>query len=290
MGGFTPFALVLAGAVVMLRTSANRRLLMLTLGSALIAAALFLSVQSPAAHHYYLIAPALVAMAAAPFVLAFARRPALGAALMGGWGILALAPELVDTHLPLIFAQVAPHAPRSDLGELKRLRDFVQAQNRPGSVVCGLGSSYTFSNQMLSELWQLAPEQAPLPPLGAPPRLFVQMSDVDTVEGAPNPAMKDCGIMIVGTPIQTPPCRTIRMIRILPAREMLTGRGIGANYERTGEVFHFENGVDGVVFARTTLLTDDDMKALEARWLDARQEGPLKLRGDIDDKATSVSP
>ena len=217
-----------------------------------------------------------------------ARR--LGIAMMGCWGFLALAPELVDAKLPFIFAQAAPHAPRSDLAELKRLRTFVVAQNRPGSIVCGLGSSYTFSNQMLSELWQLAPEQPPLPPLGAPPRLFVQMSDVDTVEGAPNAAMKDCGTMIVGTPIQTHLVPDDQMTVILPAREMLTAQGIGAHFERTGETFHFENGVDGVVFARTSPLTDDDMKALEARWLDARQEGPLKLRGDIDEKAISVSP
>lgn len=287
--GLAPFALALAGALVLWRNSVNKRLLILTLGSAIIAAALFLRIQSPAAHHYYLIVPALAALAAAPFVLTFARRRLLGAALMGCWGVLALAPSLVDANLPFVFALAAPHAPRSDLEELMRLRTFVSAQNQHGAVVCGLGSSYTFSNQMLGELWQLAPAQAPLPPPGAP-RLVVQMSDVDTVEGAPNPDMKSCGVMIVGSPIQTHLVPDDQMTVILPAREVLSGQGIGAHFLRTGEVFHFENGVDGIVFERTTELTDDDMKALDARWLDARQEGPLTLRGDIDDKAISASP
>jgi hypothetical protein len=287
--GIAPFALALAGAVVLWRTSANRRLLILTLGSAIIAAGLFLRIQSPAAHHYYLIAPALAALAAAPLVLAFARRRVLGLALMGCWGVLALEPALVDASLPFVFALAAPHAPRSDLKELMRMRTFVAARTRPGDVVCGLGSSYTFSNQLIDELWQLAPEQPPLPPPGTP-RLVVSMFDVDTVDGAPNPDMKNCGVMIAASPIQTHLVPDDQMTVILPTREVLTGQGIGTHYQRTGEVFHLENNVQAIVFERKTPLTDDDMQALDARWREARQQGPLQLRGDIDESNISKSP
>ena len=62
--------------------------------------------------------------------------------------------------------------------------------------MCGLGSSYTFSGQLIDELWQLRPERGPS-------KRGVTMPDVDTVEGPPTADLKDCAIMIVGDPVQT---------------------------------------------------------------------------------------
>ena len=57
----------------------------------------------------------------------------------------------------------------------------------------------------------------------------------------------------------------------MPAAELLAGRGIGANYRRTGEIFNLENGVKLVVFERIRPLDDQDIAALQARWRSARQ-------------------
>ena len=283
--GVAPFALALVGAFLALRQCADRKLLILTLGSALVAAALFFRVQSPAAHHYYLIAPALTACAALPLLMLFARSRALGAAALAAWAALALAPGIAGSLPRGIFAPGGlPHAPRTDLAELARLRAFVDAQS-PGAAVCGLGSSYTFSGQLIGELWQLDPARSP-----RASRAVVQMSDVDAVEGAPNRAMKDCAVMIVGSPVQTHLVPDFQQTVILPSREMLSGEGIGARYRRTGEAFHLEHGVEAVVFERTSPLSDDDMRALAERWQKARLNGPLELRGDIDPENLARSP
>jgi hypothetical protein len=92
------------------------------------------------------------------------------------------------------------------------------------------------------------------------------MSDVDTVEGPPPAAIKDCAVMIVGDPVQTHLIPSYQQTVIVPSAEMLAGEGIGAHYRRTGEIFHLEKGVNAVVFERLAPLQDSDMDALAERW------------------------
>ena len=96
------------------------------------------------------------------------------------------------------------------------------------------------------------------------------MSDVDTVEGAPARALKDCAFILVGDPVQTHLIPAYQLTVTLPSQEMLSGEGIGAHYRRSGEVFHLEKGVSAVVFERVSPLSDDDMTALAERWRAAR--------------------
>ena len=127
--------------------------------------------------------------------------------------------------------------------------------------MCGLGSSYTFSGQLIGELWQLKDGQSPL--VGDPKlRTDVKMSDVDTVEGPPSREIKDCAVMIVGDPVQTHLIPAYQQTVIVPSREMLSGEGLGAHYRRTGEVFRLEKGVKAIVFERISPLDDADMDAL----------------------------
>ena len=142
----------------------------------------------------------------------------------------------------------------------------------PSAKVCGLGSSYTFSGQLIGELWQLRPERGP-----SGLKLGVAMPDVDTVDGPPGAGLKDCAIIIVGDPIQTHLDPNYQQTVIVPSREMLTGQGIGAKFRRTGEIFHLENGVSAVVFERLASLDDADIAALQARWRAAR--AALGFRG-----------
>jgi hypothetical protein len=107
------------------------------------------------------------------------------------------------------------------------------------------------------------------------------MSDVDTVEGPPNPELKDCAILLVGDPVQTHLVPAYQQTVIVPSREMLLGIGIGAHYRRTGEVFHLEQGVSAVVFERATPLDDSDMAALADRWRAARERIETGLRGAV---------
>jgi hypothetical protein len=267
--GWAILALAALGALFVLARSSNGRLARLTFGAAAIAAILFLRVQTPYVHHVYLIVPAMTAGIAAPILLLFARLrwagiaavTLLGAATLTSAGALA----------PRGFFPIGglPHAPRQDMAELARLKTWVDSRASPQHKVCGLGSSYTFSGQLIDELWQLQAERSPL--YGDPKlRPDVKMSDVDTVEGPPTPELMDCAIMIVGDPVQTHLNPDYQQTVIVPSREMLSGTGIGAHYRRTGEVFHLEKGVNAVVFERVTPLDDADMAALAGRWRAAR--------------------
>jgi hypothetical protein len=100
----------------------------------------------------------------------------------------------------------------------------------------------------------------------------VTKPDVDTVEGPPGASLMDCAIIVVGDPIQTHLDPDYQQTVVVPSREMLTGRGIGAKFRRTGEIFHLENGVSAVVFERLALLDDADIAALQARWRAAREK------------------
>ncbi len=264
--GIIPALAALAGAAFLWAGSHDKRLLRLTLGGAAIAAALFLRIQTPYIHHLDLIAPAIVAPIAASLMLLFARAPR--AALLGVAALSAVTLSPLAAALnPLGLAPIAglPRAPRADLEELGRLKDWVDERARPDAKVCGLGSSYTFSGQLIGELWQLRPERGP-----SKPKLSVTMPDVDTVDGPPAAGLKDCAIIIVGDPIQTHLDPTYQQTVIAPSREMLTGQGIGAKFRRTGEGFHLENGVNAVVFERLAPLDDADIAALQARWRAAR--------------------
>jgi hypothetical protein len=264
--GFAILLLVALGAVFLLLRSRENRLMRLTFGAAVIAAVLFLRVQTPYVHHLFLIAPAAIAAITAPMLLlpTFFRATtllALFAVTLTPLG--SLAPKGVFPT----YGQ--PHAPREDLGELRRMKDWVDSHASPRSKVCGLGSSYTFSGQLIDELWQLKADRSPLY-LKPNERLSVTMSDVDTVEGAPVSRLKDCAFILVGDPVQTHLIPAYQQTVILPAKEMLSGEGIGTHYRGAGEVFHLEKGVSAVVFERVSPLSDDDMAALAERWRAAR--------------------
>ena len=278
--GVGVLGLALAGAAFLAIRSADRRLLRLTVVAALVAAFLFLRVQTPYVHHLYLVAPAVTGLIGAPILLLFARSRLAGLAALAALALVTLTP-VIGAVGPRGLAPTAgqPHAPRADLAELRRLRDWVDARARPDHRVCGLGSSYTFSGQLIDELWQLDATHSPL--YGDPKlRSSVKMSDVDTVEGPPNPELKTCAILLVGDPVQTHLDPDYQQTVIVPSREMLSGEGIGAHYRRTGEVFHLEKGVEAVVFEQTTPLDDADMAALADRWRAARARVAAGLRGE----------
>jgi hypothetical protein len=264
--GLIPALAALAAASFLWRRSRDKRLMRLTLGAAAIAAILFLRIQTPYIHHLDLIAPAIAVPIAASLMLMFARAPRVALLGVAALGAITLSP-LAAALNPLGLAPIAglPRAPRTDLDELGRLKDWVDARARPDAKVCGLGSSYTFSGQLIGELWQLRPERGP-----SESKLGVTMPDVDTVEGPPGAALKDCAIMIAGDPVQTHLDPNYQQTVIVPSREMLTGQGIGAKYRRTGEVFHLENGVSAIVFERLAPLDDADIAALQTRWRAAR--------------------
>ena len=95
------------------------------------AAALFLRVQSPYPHHLYLLAPFVALFVAAPLLLLFARSRAAGLAALAALAALTLTP--LGALAPQGLSPPPPCRTRraSDLAELARLKDWVDARATP---------------------------------------------------------------------------------------------------------------------------------------------------------------
>ena len=266
--GLIPALAALAGAAFLWARSRDRRLLRLTLGGAgRRRRALF---AHPDALHPSSRSDRAGDRRADRRLVDARLRARAALALLGLAGLAALTLSPLAAALnPLGLAPIAglPRAPRADLDELERLKNWVDERARPDAKVCGLGSSYTFSGQLIGELWQLHPERGTD---WLRRETSVAMPDVDEVDGPPAAGLKDCAIIIVGDPVQTHLDPDHQQTVIAPSREMLTGQGIGAKFRRTGEVFHLEKGVSAVVFERIAPLDDADIAALQARWRAAR--------------------
>jgi hypothetical protein len=263
--GYAPLALACIGAAIIGWRSRFARLAFI---SGPVAALLFLRVQSPYPHHLYLIAPFVMLGVAAPLTALFARSRLAGASALAALAALTMTPLGQLAPKGWFPTAALPPVPRADLAELARLKDWVDARATPENKVCGLGSSYTFSGQLIDELWQLKADRSPLKRPGE--ATSVAMTDVDDVDGPPNPQIKDCAAIIVGDPVQTHVIPTHQLTVTLPAGEILRGTGIGAHYRATGEVFALDHGVRARVFERVTPLDDADMQALAERWREAR--------------------
>ena len=270
--GYAVLGGAVLGAFVLAGLSPNARLLRMTWMAAIVAAALFLRVQTPYVHHVYLIAPAITVTIAALLLVALKRFGTPAWAGLGALAVATMTPAISGTTPAGLFPTAAlPHAPRADLAELARLRDWFDANARPDHRVCALGSSYTFSDQLIHELWQLDPVRSPLYAHAAD-RPDVVMAHVDDVQGPPVADIKDCAMMIVGDPVQTHLVPSHQQTVIVPATEMLAGTGLGEKFRRTGEVFKLENAMTAVVFERVAPIEASDVAALQERWRRARVE------------------
>src|SRR4029077_9546593 len=124
--GLIPTLAAFAGAVFLWTRCRDTRLLRLTLGAAAVAGVLFLRIQTPYIHHLDLIAPAIVVPIAATLILIFARATRIALLGVAALGVITLS-LLAAALNPFGSAPIAgfPRAPRADLDELKRLKDWV---------------------------------------------------------------------------------------------------------------------------------------------------------------------
>lgn len=274
--GWAVIALSALAAVFLAARKLDNRPLRMTLASGVAAFGLQISVQSPGVHHSYLLLPAFAAPLGAGALLALRGRARLSAVCALGLAALTLTP--IAQALPAagwLPTLAIPPAPRSDLSELSRLRDWTDAQAAPDRRYCVLGSSLVVSGVLLDELWQLEPVRAPV--WRAADRDDVVLPQVDARDGPPGAGLRDCAFLLVADPVQTSLAPDFQLSVVIPAREVLSGRDIGAKFRRMGDVFELINGVKLVAFERTAPLTDEDIAQLEARWR-AAPRGDAALR------------
>ncbi len=263
--GLAPAAAAIFAAGVLAFVDPGNRPLRLTIVSCLVAGALQLRVQSPSLQHFYLVLPLLTAPIGALALLVLRkdwRRVAFVGAAFAAATLSPLGP-LVGAGALLPTASLPP-APRADLSDLLRLRGWIETHASADRRYCVLGSSEIISGVLVDELWQLEPSLAPV--FDDARRKAILLPQVDARDGPIGREFERCAFLVVANPEQTSLQRDFMWVAALPARELLTGQGIGEKFRRTGDIFHLIGGVDAIVYSRTDPVTDEDVDMLAVRW------------------------
>jgi putative flippase GtrA len=266
--GIAVLALCVAGGAALHRFGKDRRLLFLVTASTLVAAALFLTVQSPGPHHYFLLMPLLGSFLAG-LSLVLARRwglPALLAiTLLLGLGSAFASRPLSETYGFSLFAGHADVMPRQqeNAAGLAELAQWLDSPGVAGRKFCLVASSGAINQGMFSELWQILPTVD----RKAYAQRMLRLGQVDSMDGPPVTAVMECEIFLVGVPFQVhlPPDQQSTMGII--QQDMVAGTGIGQAVGREPRIFPMGPGVEVRAYLADRPVTRAEYDDLVRRFL-----------------------
>lgn len=262
--------LCVVGGVCLFRWGRDRRLLFLLVTSSFIACVLFLSIQSPGRHHFFLLMPLMGAMLAGLSIV-IARRfgdlasLCLALVLVVG-GLLATPPMRGITGISAFpgyddwLPRRQPHA--EGLAEISK---WLASPDNAGRKFCLIASSATINQGVFDELWQILPDV---------PRRYGQrmiyLGQVDSVDGPPAPGIRSCGIFLVGVPFQghLPPGQqtTLEIVQ----KDMVDGTGIGAAVDQEPRVFPMDEGIEIRGYRTNREITQEEYADLVRRFRKAK--------------------
>ena len=269
MGMLTP-ALCCGIAAYLVTHASSRRLLLLLIGASLVALAGFYQIQSMAFHHYYLLMPLVGGMAGAGTMLSWQLFPrslvvafmlALGLwniffPALGGWSGY-FRPEWISLR-PIV---------RTDAPELKRLGTWLAHRVAPGDRYCVLASSTILNVTLSAGIWQLDPSD---PQLLSLKTKAIHLSEVDTMSGPPPRAIAQCSIVLIGEPLQIHMAAENQQTVIIPAKDILTGSGIGAAFKKLPDEFTLSHGVRVLAYARIREIAEAELLDLRRRFYESQ--------------------
>lgn len=228
--GLIPLTLALAGLLSKLKSKRSDVSIWLLIISAIISAALFLSVQTPGHHHFYLLMPVFCVGSLLAFWTAVDRWGHLiSAALVGVILIGGLLDVRVLTYR--LFPDYKEVMPKQQLhGE--SMKEIAAWLNSPGvqhQPFCVIASSAVINQSMVANLWQIYPalERRTFS------KRLVWISEVDSADGPPNASIRACNIFLVADPFQHTVARASQFNVELLQRELLSGNGLGEDVDRT---------------------------------------------------------
>lgn len=226
--GLANLAVALAGLVALAWSTRRSEAFNTLLISSVSAVVLFLMVQAPGRHHFYLLMPLLwVGLTGALWAL-WAKGHALSAlvptsALVGG-GITLPKPGGVP-----LFASYREWMPirMNNQAALREMGQWLNTRENRQAHYCVIASSMDFNQDLFRNLWQIEPS---LDRSDLTNRLIV-LGEVDSLHGEPSRSLQVCDIALTAVPFQFH----------LTAREQLslksilddleTTQGIGRSFE-----------------------------------------------------------
>lgn len=272
--GVLVFVLCAASLVLLARRVVNHRLLLLLVISSVTAVVLFLHIQSPARHHFYLIMPLLGTLMAALALMIQRRYGLLGSLLLS---LMLLAGGTVTTMTQsnpneiTLFATYKVWLPKQQkyMNGLQEISQWLQTTAVKNKTFCLIASSESLNQGVFNELWQIEPS------VGKHDfdRRLIPLGQVDSVNGPPSKVVRDCEIFLVGTPFQSHLQKGQQHTLEIIQQDMLTGSGIGAAANRNPRIFEMGEGIQFRAYQLDRTITEDEYQSLVARYLKTKAEG-----------------
>lgn len=251
----------------------NKHLLFILFVSSIVASLLFLQIQGPGKHHYYLLMPLFGASLAALSLTMYrsfglVAPAALSAVLIVG-SATSTWKEQPPTWLTKSFPAFSEWLPKKQLhqkGYTEVVAWLLLPENRQKRF-CLIASSASINQSVFKELWQLLPSLKK----GAFDDRFVLLGSVDSKAGPPSKDIYQCQIALVGVPFQgglEGQQYTMQLVK-----EDLVGRtGIGGAFAPSPKEFNMDGGIKLLAFERTRGITAAEYANLVERFI--RVKGP----------------
>lgn len=252
----------------------NRQLLLLLVGSSLFNILLFLQVQSPSQHHFYLLMPFFGASIAAACMLLYRSY---GWAVPCGLSIIILSGGLLSTSLPqslfgTLFANYHNWLPREQpyIKPLKEIGQWLIAPETKDKKFIFLRSP-GICGGMIKELWQLFPTITH--------REFADR--FVTLDGLGNPdeearrQLNKCDIALISTHLK----ESDPVNGYILQQDLITGAGIGAAFKATATTFSVNENTSFLVYQRLREVSREEYLDYAARCLESKRPDNIRLRG-----------
>jgi hypothetical protein len=264
--GWLAMVVFAGGAVASLATPSARRGTVLLLVHLGLVHGVFRSIQDPSPQHWYLILPGMLLITARGLL-------ELPRWLPRPWsrglqvGVIVVAVNIASQTVGLINWIGPPFGPsrqiqpmqRSDLDEVRRLMDLLDARIRAGSglvaVLAGGGpltdTALAFANHSLGTRYRC-------------PERVITGSHVDLRDGFPD-ALVAADLVVVPDPGQFRRPPTTQRVVSEPTRDFATGTGIAAGFSAHPQHFILGDGVRFTVHERFRTTRPAELEALSSR-------------------------
>lgn len=288
--GLVFLIIALCGVVVSLKLKRSRRFTAFCFLTIVVVVALFFRVQRMDGHHSLIITPMLFVLYSIGLCALYCTKRKHVFVLKLTVVLLLLAepcyiylesiPKRVVAVGGYIFGQKYYPLRRSDMGELYRMRDYLNSTNTNNSIVYVLSSSVNFNWNTLSNLDKPYSEWAV--------NGQVMTHDVDLRDGFPG-IFFDSDIIVIADPIQLHlRDGSQEVIRYLAEQIQAEKSYLGRHFKKDEESFNLEMGVNVYIYRKISSFTANDYGRL-IDYFDSRYPNHEPLFGErIREYARSV--
>ncbi|WP_213876520.1 hypothetical protein [Pseudomonas sp. dw_358] len=266
-GLFIPVLSLLAFGLFV-KLGAARNLLFILAGSTLISVVLFLQIQSPGRHHFYLLMPFLGASLGGVSIFLH-RRYGVRATIC--FCLILVVGNGVNTWLKdqggrgtTIFSTYDDWLPKQQKYQAGYAA-VVSWLNLPENIekkFCLVASGRTINEGLFLELGQIDPNVK----RHEFDTRFVYLAQVDSVDGPPFPSTRECKIFLVADPFQSHLRPEHQSSMRIVQTDILRGEGIGQATHDTGVIFSMGDGIVLRAFEAFRPITDQEYTDLVSRY------------------------